>query len=123
MENINTSIRWFKNGDHPDDEIENINATDGLFLTTTEGKVVKYFNRKDVDPSNICPLCKKAYSEHGQIENVFDGDSIDGFPSYKGMVCPGDWVTTLDNGLYAITSDENMKPASSLFSPLMPIIE
>lgn len=73
------AIRWWKNGDHPDD---------GIY----EGRVVRYFRRPDIQGTELCPKCSYSMNEHGYIDN-FDAGYI---------VCPGDWIVTDDYGTYPV---------------------
>ena len=66
--------RWFKNGDHPDDE--------SLGVPKSEGKVVRYYRTPEQNGQNRCGKCGRKYHEHGWIETLEGGH----------IVCPGDWV-------------------------------
>lgn len=95
------AVRWFTNGDHPDDGGERFPAkvpTDGretggpadprysgefageLF----EGKVVRYFRRPDVAGEARCRQCGETMHVHGWIDTTEGGH----------IVCPGDWIIT-----------------------------
>lgn len=78
--------RWFKNGDHPEDNCEMFNFGFG------EGKVVRYYRTPKDDGRNICPECGSKMHDHGWIDQAMD-------PS---IVCPGDWVIKTGAGFYSI---------------------
>ncbi len=65
--------QWFQNGDHSQDGDP-----------TTEGKVVRYFRRPDVDGHSVCSECGLTFHVHGWIDTREDGH----------RVCPGDWIIT-----------------------------
>ncbi len=77
--------QWFKNGDHPNDEVN--------FATLREGRVVRYFRSPDTPGSTICALCGRVMHDHGWIDGARNGISH--------VVCPGDWVITDKEGFYA----------------------
>jgi len=77
------AIRWFKNGDHPEDRTETFKS--GLF----EGKVVRYYRRPDVSGFKVCESCGSEMHDHGWIDGNNDGQ----------QVCPGDYIVDL-NGEY-----------------------
>lgn len=88
------AVRWFKNGDHPDDYsserpyIENgdIMMKPGSFFKERdwEGGVVRYFRHPDVPGRTQCPNCGRIMHEHGWIDTSEGGHTV----------CPGDWVIT-----------------------------
>lgn len=77
------ATQWFKNGDHPLDDIRTIEPVDGLQFPS-EGKIVRYFRRPDLSGDVICKHCAQIMHDHGWIDTL-EGDHI---------VCPGDWVIT-----------------------------
>ena len=78
------AVQWFKNGDHPEDDIEQIFGGEGIGYFNSEGKLVRYFRRPDVNGSSICSECGKIFDVHGWIDTLEDGH----------RVCPGDWIIT-----------------------------
>ena len=66
------ATQWFKNGDHPEDG-------QGI-----EGKVVCFYNRREIGYEMKCKICSEIMSKHGCI------DTLEGYH----IVCPGDWVIT-----------------------------
>lgn len=85
-----TTIRWHKNGDHPDD---NVGATledplnPGVTYVRQEGAVVRYFRHPDIPDLDTHTECGQVWRDHGWIDQ---GDG--------SFVCPGDLITTLDDG-------------------------
>lgn len=79
------AVRWFVNGDHPEDESGPVYDGHGVeqpFLT--EGKVVRRFRAPDV-PGNVeCRHCGQTMDKHGWIDTLEGGH----------RVCPGDWIIT-----------------------------
>jgi hypothetical protein len=77
--------QWFRNGDHPNDDSHTLyrRGDDGSDLTT-EGKVVRYFRRPDVDGRSLCKHCNVLMFSHGWIDTLEGGH----------IVCPGDWIIT-----------------------------
>jgi len=78
------AIQWFKNGDHPEDESM-------LFLSMgeshpvgvpSEGKIVRYYRRPDVNGQHKCKKCGNIYHVHGWIDTLEGGH----------IVCPGDYI-------------------------------
>jgi len=78
------ATRWFKNGDHPDDDTEVIHGKDADF--ESEGKVVRYFRHPNVLGTKICEheTCARTMHDHGWIDTLEGGHTV----------CPGDWVIT-----------------------------
>ncbi len=76
--------RWYKNGDHPDDNCRVIcrSGEDTNFLS--EGKVVRYYRTPDMDGKFRCSKCNQIMHKHGWIDTL-EGNHI---------VCPGDWIIT-----------------------------
>lgn len=75
--------QWFKNGDHPEDNCEMIpSGTAPPFQS--EGKIVRYYRRPDVDGSRACEHCGKKMDDHGWIDTLEAGHNV----------CPGDWIIT-----------------------------
>ena len=67
------ATQWFRNGDHP---------LDGD--PPTEGKLVRYFRRPDIDGYSACKHCSNVMHDHGWIDTLEGGH----------IVCPGDWIVT-----------------------------
>lgn len=112
----NTTIveatQWFKNGDHPKDQVgeetldigklcelrpdllESVNPVDlagenipeEAYYQRVEGAIVRYFHHPEIEfgGNGIHQDCGKFWNNHGWID-VPD----DGIP-----VCPGDWIVT-----------------------------
>jgi hypothetical protein len=79
------ATQWFKNGDHPEDECRTIVPVPGdgePYLS--EGKVVRYFRRPDVQGDTRCKHCALTMHMHGWIDTLEGGH----------IVCPGDVVIT-----------------------------
>lgn len=92
------AIRWWKNGDHPDDNSEYIHGKNGeRFLS--EGHVVRYYRHPDVDGESVCPHCSNIMHYHGFIDTGGDGS----------VVCPGDWVVNHDKGEYRVLDCHEFK--------------
>lgn len=77
------ATQWFQNGDHPDDQCEEITASDGETFPS-EGKVVRYFRHPDVHGDTKCKHCDKRMHVHGWIDTLEGGH----------IVCPGDFIIT-----------------------------
>lgn len=67
------AVRWFRNGDHPDDG-----------PADREGRVVRFWRRPDIPGDAPCPTCRQPMRAHGWIDTLEDGH----------RVCPGDWIVT-----------------------------
>jgi len=74
------ATQWFKNGDHPDDDVKKFD--NGARYSDTEGKIVRRFRRPDVGSSIKCKECNKIMHIHGWIDTLEGGH----------IVCPGDWI-------------------------------
>ena len=75
------ATRWFKNGEHPDDNSRLL--PDGEY---SEGQVVRYYRRPDshLRGEFNCRQCGHVYGIHGWIDMLEGGH----------IVCPGDWIIT-----------------------------
>ena len=93
-----TATRWFKNGDHPEDDVwRPFEDTGNKPTEPREGKVVRYYRHPKIDDDQPCPLCFQRMHDHGWIDKGSDGE----------MVCPGDWVMTLvDGGTFVVHSED-----------------
>ena len=79
------AVQWFKNGDHPSDEIEMISVGHGKHDPfKSEGKVVRYFRHPEKRGDRVCEHCKQTMHHHGWIDTLEGGH----------IVCPGDWIIT-----------------------------
>ena len=79
----NEYLVWWKNGDHPDDDMWRVYEDTGKKPTEPrEGKIVRYFRHPNVDGESLCNVCDRKMNDHGWIDNGKDGDKI----------CPGDYV-------------------------------
>ena len=88
---ITDATRWFKNGDHPlDDVLRPFEDTGKIPTEPREGKIVRYYRNPSVDGVSICEECGNTLHEHGFIDNSRGG--------YK--VCPGNWIITAKDGSY-----------------------
>jgi len=91
---VTTTIRWRKNGDHPDD---NVGATledplnPGVTYVRQEGAVVRYFRHPDIPDLDTHTECGQVWRDHGWIDQ---GDG--------SFVCPGDLITTLDDDTHRV---------------------
>ncbi len=72
------AFQWFRNGDHPEDECEDI--SDGV----PEGKVVRFYRHPDISGSTKCKHCGGEMQAHGWIDTLEAGHNV----------CPGDWIIT-----------------------------
>lgn len=81
------ATQWFKNGDHPKDNLVTFfNSNGEPFLG--EGKIVRYYRHPSIDGQKECDHCKTIMHSHGWIDTL-EGNHI---------VCPGDWIITGING-------------------------
>ena len=74
------AVRWFKNGDHPEDG-----------PSDKEGCVVRYYRHPKRDGDDICDRqyqssgrCTSPMHLHGWIDTLEGGHTV----------CPGDWIIT-----------------------------
>jgi hypothetical protein len=94
------ATQWFKNGDHPDDAIEQLRASGGEPFDS-EGKVVRYYRyqrgavsvtwtprRPECDGQEACKHCGTIMHLHGWIETLEGGH----------IVCPADHIITGTKG-------------------------
>ena len=78
------ATQWFKNGDHPLDACELVAVPRGQMPFMSEGEIVRYFRRPDVDGQQPCGYCGQLMHNHGWIDTLEGGH----------IVCPGDWIIT-----------------------------
>ena len=80
--------RWFKNGDHPDDNCHLVTpdpaSTTQFVPFESEGEVVRYFRHPDIPGDQLCSKCSCPMHDHGWIDTLEDGYNA----------CPGDWIIT-----------------------------
>jgi|SRR5882762_2085850 len=69
------ATQWFKNGDHPQDNLEQQDY---------EGKIVRRYCRPYTPNVTSCRYCGAAMQAHGWIDTKEGGH----------IVCPGDWIIT-----------------------------
>ena len=74
--------QWFKNGDHPEDNIPLLGTYEGP--ADLEGRLVRYYRRPECDGENPCKHCGVRMHEHGWIDTLEAGHNV----------CPGDWIIT-----------------------------
>lgn len=70
------AIQWFKNGDHPADDL----SGDGY----KQGELVRYYRDPSVTGVSIHSRCGARFHDHGWIDTLEGGH----------MVCVGDWIIT-----------------------------
>lgn len=75
--------RWYKNGDHPLDDVRTNRSSAGRYFQT-EGKIVKYNKPSDGLGLQKCQYCNRIANQHGWISTLEGGH----------IVCPGDWIIT-----------------------------
>lgn len=95
------AVRWFKNGDHPDDGVELLDTTANgrQAAAETEGKVVSIW-RPQLAPDEKCDHCGLATGiGHGWISNYYMGGHT---------VCPGDWVIKTDDSKYSKSGEHKV---------------
>ena len=79
------AFRWFKNGDHPDDDCFRPFEDTGIDpIEAREGAVVRYYRTPDLDGNSMCSHCSFIFHEHGWIDTLEGGHNV----------CPGDWIIT-----------------------------
>ena len=76
------AYQWFKNGDHPEDEVLPTVGPRGK-LWYTEGKVVGFYRAIGTGLEK-CQQCQHILNHHGVL-NTLEGQMT---------VCPGSWVIT-----------------------------
>lgn len=80
------ATQWFKNGDHPGDNVWRAFEDTGLPPTDPrEGLIVRYYRHPSGDGHEWCQQCKNSTMDyHGWIDTLEGGH----------IVCPGDWIIT-----------------------------
>ena len=81
------ATQWFKNGDHPKDDVMRPFEDTGKVPTEPrEGAIVRYYRRPEHKYSGdtVCRHCGKILHLHGWIDTLEGGHNV----------CPGDWIIT-----------------------------
>lgn len=77
--------QWFKNGDHPNDDVlRPFEDTGKIPDEPREGAIVRYYRHPSMNGQFPCRECKKTMHQHGWIDTLEGGHNI----------CPGDWIIT-----------------------------
>lgn len=77
--------RWWRNGDHPGDEVGHITElTNGWRSTRVEGRIVRLFRQPGYASADIHDACGHTWHDHGWVDTLEGGH----------VVCPGDWIIT-----------------------------
>lgn len=85
------ATQWFKNGDHPKDNVwRPFEDTGRKPSEPREGEVVRYYRIPELDGQDKCKKCGDIMHNHGWIDILEDGH----------IVCPADWIITGDKGEY-----------------------
>lgn len=100
------ATQWFKNGDHPLDDVWRPFEDTGAHPTEPrEGKVVRYFRHPNFPGEEKCYVCGKRYHDHGWIDCGSVGLNV----------CPGDFVATLPEGGFKIWTQLAFEKHHTLF--------
>ena len=92
------AVRWFKNGDHPRDDVYRVFEDTGIKPDfPREGAVVRYFCHPGVSSFHICIECGSIMGEHGWID--CGGDGL--------VVCPGDMIIDVGPGDFQVMSADH----------------
>lgn len=79
------ATQWFKNGDHPhDDVLRPYEDTGAVPTEPREGAVVRYLRHPSIHGEQACSKCGNTMHVHGWIDTLEDGHNV----------CPGDWIIT-----------------------------
>lgn len=79
------ATQWFKNGDHPNDNVMRPFEDTGKVPTEPrEGEIVRYYRHPDVSGKLTCHHCNYTMHEHGWIDTLEGGHNV----------CVGDWIIT-----------------------------
>ncbi len=92
------AVRWYKNGDHPNDNSEWISG-DGDDRFLSEGHVVRYYRDPRVASDTKCQKCGHIMHDHGFIDAGEDG----------AVVCPGDWIINCEEEVYKVMSPDEFQ--------------
>lgn len=74
------AVRWWRNGDHPEDRSELCTINGLVYLG--DGNVVKRYRNQGMTDLLICKHCANRMTDHGWISTLEGGH----------IVCPGDWI-------------------------------
>lgn len=88
---LTEATQWFVNGDHPQDASTLIDGPDGS-QRSTEGKLVRYFQRINIPGQRYCTICGNVMEKHGLLEGL-NGEET---------VCPGDYIVTDQKGRHYV---------------------
>ncbi|MGK5677593.1 hypothetical protein [Actinoplanes sp. URMC 104] len=85
-----STVRWWKNGDHPGDRIGEVlpDPIGGGTYVRQEGAVVRYFRHPQFDGGQVHDGCGRTWHDHGWIDSGGDGLTV----------CPGDHIWTGADG-------------------------
>lgn len=91
------ATRWFKNGDHPQDDCWRLFEDTGeMPRKPREGKVVRYYRTPSMDGQTKCKHCGDIMHNHGWIDTLEGGHTV----------CPGDWIITGVKGEYIMPENK-----------------
>lgn len=82
------ATQWFKNGDHPLNDVYRSYPDGRNPSEPREGLVVRYFRHPEVSGKHACSDCGIQMHKHGWI------DSVKTLNPSGCTVCPGDFVIT-----------------------------
>lgn len=84
------ATQWFKNGDHPEDNVFRPFEDAGKVpAEPREGLIVRYFRHPKISGESICQYCGMTMHTHGWIDKIAEN-----------RVCPGDYIITSIHGVY-----------------------
>lgn len=90
-------IQWWKNGDHPNDDIyRRYEDTGQVPVEPREGKIVQYYRHYSFPGNMLCPFCSKTLHSHGWIDFGFNGQ----------IVCAGDYILRNNLGRYFVLKSD-----------------
>lgn len=92
------ATQWYRNGDHPRDDLHPVTDSETGTVFMSEGLVVRYFRDPTVPSSSLCPDCGYIMHVHGWMDSgaeVRDGQS---YMEHGRTVCPGSWIVLLSDG-------------------------
>ena len=77
------TFMWWKNGDHPGDDVwRPYEDTGAIPLSPREGRVVRYFRHPQIDGESRCDNCSHVMNNHGWLDVGEDGKKV----------CPGTYL-------------------------------
>lgn len=68
------AFQWFKNGDHPLDDVREITDTNGLKFQS-EGKIVRRYNHPE-NSGNNSSQCNNKMRDHGWVDTLEGGHIV-----------------------------------------------